>query len=1063
MRSSSARIALLLFASGFCALIYQTAWLRMFRDVFGASTSASAAVLAIFMGGLGLGGLVLGRRADRAPSPLGLYARLETGIALAAALSPVLVRLVRAIYVGLGGSARLGLAGGTVVRLALATLVLSVPTFLMGGTLPAAARAVERSADAGRRAVGLLYAVNTLGAVLGTLLTTFVALEVLGIRKTIWEAALLNLLVALVARSLARSLGPVEEAAPAEAAPVEPAPAEAGPPPPRSPGAIVPVAAGLVGFVFLLMELVWYRMLSPLLGGSSYTFGLILAVALLGIGLGGLLYAVGEAGRRPTLAAFAGTCALEALLLTLPFALGDRLAVVAALLRPLVAAGFLPLVLGWAAVMMLVVLPAAVVAGYQFPLLIALLGSGRERVGREVGVTYAANTVGAILGSVAGGFGLMPILTAPGLWRLSAGLLVLLAAVTAGSALLLPRFRVPRRSVVLPTATAAVALLLALAPGPTAFWRHSPIGAGRVDVIDWQGPNEIKARQQLYRKGIVWEADGVESSVALDAGKELAFLVNGKADGSARSDAPTQIMGGLVGAMLHPEPRRALVIGLGTGSTAGWLAVVPTMERVDVVELEPAIRHVAQAFMPVNHDVLHNPKVHLILGDGREVLLATDDRYDIIFSEPSNPYRAGIASLFTADFYQAVRRRLRPGGVFLQWLQGYELDARAVGIAYATLGSVFPSVETWGINSSDLLLMASERPPPHDVARVRARAAVEPWKSALALTWGVEGAEGFYTGFLASGSLARDVAVQESGWVNTDDRPILEFGFARNLGRLGLFDLSDLSALAAARGRADPAVRGALDPTRLAEMRAVRLAFWRQKVPNPGPGLAPAAMARIQARQAYATADLAQACARWRSQPAPPILDLDLLLVAECLAAGGHPSAPEHAEQLRRNRPVEAEILLGLSHWAGNRQDEAARHLAAAFREARVRPWTFMPLLERSLQLAMRIGGPDPRRAMILQEALAEPFAVGLVDYSRLRARLELAYATRRADVCAAAFAPWEPHIPWQEYLLLRRVQCYEQIGHPLLGRALRDLQEFQENAPQKLSTLVSRAPGTTP
>jgi predicted membrane-bound spermidine synthase len=1059
MRSPAARIALLLFASGFCALIYQTAWLRMFRDTFGASTSASAAVLAIFMGGLGLGGLVLGRRADREPSPLGFYARLEMGIALAAALSPVLVHLVQKIYLGLGGSARLGLAGGTTVRLILATLVLFLPTFLMGGTLPAAARAVERSADAGRRAVGLLYAVNTLGAVLGTLLTAFVALEVLGIRKTIWEAALLNLLVALVARSMARSMGPADMAAVEGDPAVEPAVELAvGEPARRGAGAIVPVAAGLVGFVFLLMELVWYRMLSPLLGGSSYTFGLILAVALLGIGLGGLLYAAGEAGRRPTLAAFAGTCALEAVFLALPFALGDRLAVITALLRPLAGVGFLTLILGWSAVTVLVVLPAAVVAGYQFPLLIALLGSGRERVGREVGVTYAANTMGAILGSVAGGFGLMPLLTAPGLWRLAAGLLVILAAVTAVSALVVPRFRAPRRAAVLPLATAAAALLLALAPGPTAFWRHTPIGAGRVDVTGWKGPNEIKAHQQQHRKGILWEADGVESSVALGVGRELAFLVNGKADGSARTDAPTQIMGGLVGAMLHPEPRRALVIGLGTGSTAGWLAAVPTMERVDVVELEPAILRIARAFTPVNHDALRNPKVHLILGDGREVLLATDERYDIIFSEPSNPYRAGIASLFTADFYRAVRQRLRPGGVFLQWLQGYELDVRAMGIAYATLGSVFPSVETWEINGGDLLLMAGERPPLHDVARVRARSAVEPWRSALALTWGVEGAEGFYAGFLASGDFARDVAAHEPGWINTDDRPILEFGFARNLGRSGLFNQSELVALLAARGQAGPAVRGALDPARVDEMRSVRAAFWRQKAQDPRPGLAPAAVARIQARQAHATTDLAQACARWRSQPAQPILDLDLLLVAECLAAGGHPSAPEHAERLRRERPVEAEIVLGIWHRVGDREDEAARHLAAAFREARNRPWTFMPLLERGLQLAMRVGRQSPRRAMILQEALAEPFAVRLVESDRLLVRLELAHATRRPDLCAAAFASWEPHVPWQEYLLLWRFQCYEQTGHPLRSRALRDLQEFLEDAPPKLSTLVPQA-----
>lgn len=1047
MRSAAARIALLLFTSGFCALIYQTAWLRMFRDVFGASTAASAAVLAIFMGGLGLGGLILGRRADREPSPLGFYARLEIGIAVAAALSPVLVQLVQKVYFGLGGSARLGLAGGTAVRLVLATLVLALPTFLMGGTLPAAARAVERSSDAGRRAVGLLYAVNTLGAVLGVLLTTFVTLEILGIRKTIWEAALLNLLVALIARSMARALGPVETAPAEMETPEEPVR--------RGAGWIVPVAAGLVGFVFLLMELVWYRMLSPLLGGSSYTFGLILAVALLGIGLGGLLYAAGEAGRRPTLAAFAGTCALEALFLALPFALGDRLAVITALLRPLAGVGFLPLVLGWSVVTVLVVLPAAVVAGYQFPLLIALLGSGRKRVGREVGVTYAANTGGAILGSVAGGFGLMPLLTAPGLWRLSAGLLVLLAAVSA----LLGIHEGSRRAAVLSLATAAAALLLALAPGPTAFWRHSPIGAGRINVTEWRGPNDIGAEQQLRRQGILWEADGVESSVALDAGKELAFLVNGKADGSARTDAPTQVMGGLLGALLHPEPRRALVIGLGTGSTAGWLAAVPSMERVDVVELEPAIVHIARAFTPVNHDALRNPKVRLILGDGREVLLATDERYDVIFSEPSNPYRAGIASLFTADFYQAVRARLRPGGVFLQWLQGYDLDSHAVGIAYATLGSVFPSVETWEVNSGDLLLMASERPPLHDVAQVRVRAATEPWRSALARTWGVEGAEGFYAGFLASGGFARAVAAHESGWVNTDDRPLLEFGFARNLGTSGLFKPSDFAALVAAHGHSRPAVRGALDWARVEEMRSVRGAFWRQRVPSPRPGLDPAVAERIRARQAYADSDLGEACARWGSQPAQPALDLDLLLVVECLAASGHASTPGYAERLRRTRPVEADIGLGIWHWAGDRPDEAARHLAAAFREARVRPWTFAPTLDRALQLAMRLGGKSPERALLLQEALAEPFAVRLADYGRLRARAELVRATGRADLCASAFAPFEPHVPWEEDLLLWRFRCYEQTGHPLQSRALRDLEEFLDDAPPKLSSLLPRTP----
>jgi len=395
-------VALLLVGSGFCALVYEVAWLRMLRLVFGVSTAASAAVLAIFLGGLGLGGLLLGRRADRAPSPLRLYADLETGVAVAAAATPLLVAVVARLYFLLGGTAVLGLAGATVLRLALAVAVLGLPAVLMGGTLPAAVRAVERGADAGRRGAGLLYGANTLGAVGGSLYATFLALELLGSNLTVWSASLLNLVLALAARLLAARAG-APAVTPRES--TEPAPAAA------APVALVLVAAAAVGFAFLLMELVWYRMLTPLLGGSTYTFGLILTVALAGIGAGGLVYGAGAPARRPTLVGFATTCVLEALCIALPYALGDRLAVLAMQLRPLGFLGFGFLVVVWLAVTMLVVLPAAVVAGYQFPLLVGLLGAGERRVGREVGLAYASNTLGAIVGSLAGGFGLIPLLT----------------------------------------------------------------------------------------------------------------------------------------------------------------------------------------------------------------------------------------------------------------------------------------------------------------------------------------------------------------------------------------------------------------------------------------------------------------------------------------------------------------------------------------------------------------------------------------------------------------------------------------------------------------------------
>jgi spermidine synthase len=856
-----------------------------------------------------------------------------------------------------------------------------------------------------------------------------------------------------VARSLARTLPPQETAVTEEAATAA-ADEERAPVGGRW---LVPFAAGLVGFAFLLMELVWYRMLAPLLGGSSYTFGLILAVALLGIGLGGLIYGTGSNRRRPTLVSFAGTCALEALFLALPFALGDRVAVLAALLRPLSGAGFLSLIGVWTVVTVLVVLPAALVSGYQFPLLIALLGSGRHRVGREVGVTYAANTVGAILGSIAGGFGLIPLLSAPGVWRLVAALLLGLAAVAVLAGL---RTGVPVRSAAVPVAAGVVGLLFCLATGPSAFWRHSPIGAGRVLTSGWKGPNEIRSEIQEVRRQLLWEKDGLESSVALRAAHELAFIVNGKVDGSVRGDSPTQIMSGLVGAMLHPNPRRALVIGLGTGSTAGWLAAIPSMERVDVVELEEAIVHVAEVSAPVNHQVLSNPKVRLFIGDGRELLLTTSETYDVIFSEPSNPYRAGIASLFSKDFYEAVEERLRPGGIFLQWLQGYELDAQVVRTAYATLASVYPSVESWQVHRGDLLLAATREPLVHDLDRVRARMTEEPYRSSFSHVWGVQGAEGFYSAFVASPSLARAIAAAESA-INTDDRPILEFGFARNLGRTGLFSVQDLRALARSRGEDRPlTTRGRpLDWGLVQEMEVARAAFWDEPLDDPDPAGAPAARKRMAARKAYAQGSLGSACSLWLSQPGGPLSHLDLLLLSECLAVKGHPRTPDPVDRLRTVEPTEADFVLARWHAVAGRRTEAARHLLTALKAYRTNPWPHPTLVRRVLPLALELSRQNRTLAPAFYEALSQPFAVRLQEQRRLVYRMEAAKLLKKDQFCAEGLAPLEPSVPWEGKILAYRVWCYERLKHPLERQARHDFRRFLADAPPNLAEGLPEAP----
>src|SRR5205085_1830320 len=314
-----------------------------------------------------------------------------------------------------------------------------------------------------------------------------------------------------------------------------------------------------------------------------------------GIGLGGTAYAFWGGQRRATPLGFALTCSLEAAALALPYVLGDRLAVHAIYLRGLGTLGFHGYVLGWTLIALVVIFPAAVIAGVQFPLLISLLGQGRDDVGSHVGLAYAWNTAGAIAGSLAGGFGLLPLLTAPGTWKL----VVVLLAVTA----------IVLRNVVPSAIAVAAVVTMFVALGPTAVWRHSGIGAGRAPWMNTV--NHLRDWEGEFRRQLVWELDGRESSVALVDPNDFAFVVNGKTDGSARGDAGTQVMAGMVGAAIHRDPRSALVIGLGTGSTAGWLGAVPSIERAEVVEPEPRTWRIAAELRAVDHDVPRNGKVRL--------------------------------------------------------------------------------------------------------------------------------------------------------------------------------------------------------------------------------------------------------------------------------------------------------------------------------------------------------------------------------------------------------------------------------------------------------------------
>ncbi|MFV1995085.1 MAG: fused MFS/spermidine synthase, partial [Verrucomicrobiales bacterium] len=645
-------LSCLIFISGFCSLVYQVAWIREFRLVFGGTTAAGAAVLAIFMGGLGAGAAFYGRRAGAAANPLRLYGLLEIAVTAAALISPVLLGAARAIYDASGGEMALGVPLATAIRLGLATLVLGPACFFMGGNLPAGITFVAAARDPGRRRLARLYGLNTLGAVAGAALSTFWMLEHLGTRATLYTACGANAVIGIAALLASFAVETGAGANPARSETV--APAASRP--------FVFAAAFTAGFVFFLLELVWYRMLIPLIGGSVYSLGMILVMALSGIGAGGLLYSLRPADKSVSLRGFAAAAALFALAAALAFAAGDRLVIVAYHAGGLRVFGFTGQILAWSVPAAIVVLGPALLAGYQFPYLVALLGRGREGIGRDTGAAYAWNTCGAIAGALLGGLVLIPELGAIGCWRLAVGLMLALA----GAALVFGWERSRTAGAKMPLGAILTMLATSLAisgSGPSAAWRHSPVGFGRVERIP-KNVNEFEDWKRQMNRRVRYEIEGRESCIALSATDGFTFIVNGKTDGGAVGDSGTQVMLGLLASLFHPDPESACVIGLGTGTTAGWLAEVPAIQEVDVIELEPGMRRVAREFAPMNRDLLEKPGVRVLTGDAREILPTIERRYDIVISGPSNLSRAGVPNLYTKEFYRSVRERMNDGAIF---------------------------------------------------------------------------------------------------------------------------------------------------------------------------------------------------------------------------------------------------------------------------------------------------------------------------------------------------------------------------------------------------------------
>jgi spermidine synthase len=816
----------LFFFSGASSLIFEAIFTRLLTYTFGNTAYAVSTVLAAFLGGLALGAVAIGRWADRRPPSLRIYGALELLVALYCFFIPQLFAILTGSYIALYHYFELSPSVLTATRFGLAALVILVPTTLMGGTLPVLAGAIASGASGPRDfapEINRLYAWNTLGAALGTLVATTLFMPVFGVRETIWIACGTNLAIFLSVRALPTK--PAFNSGPDKGLCLVPiSDAETTGETPR----LLLLTGFLIGAVALGYEVTWTHVLSFLIGNTVYAFGVMLFTFLCGLGWGSQI--VSRYFRRAKLwsRALAGSQIFLglAVFLTLPlwnripdlFAVGlkngleysiqgamvllaFRMAIVGTRLyrRPvgsrlswpgIVELGFEVLLL--AAVIKfntpaiwkfettyfvagellrffssfyLLIVPA-ILLGMSFPLLLNLASRRRGHVGGSVGGIYAANTVGAIFGSLFMGFAVLPRLGSFAAMRAAATVNL---ALGLGIALFWVRLKLARKFV----------LALAISSLAIIFWA----GQG-----GWDARAISRGSYVYFNKGwdidrVLYMAEDVQAGLTsvVQMGSSHVLLSNGKFQGSNTGEAPAQVSFALMPMLFTRSFDRALVIGLGTGQTLHTIASFP-FSHIDAVEIAPRIIDAARTwFEDVNGRIFdHDPRIKLSVADGRNFLMLSRQRYDLITIEITSIWISGEADLYNREFYELCRQRLKDGGVLQQWVQIHHMRTMDLLVVLNTAAQVFPNVALF-LGAGQGVMIASASPLECDYRQMETFDADPKVRGELAAVGAPSAASLLGDLMLFGGSTRRAVAYLPQGdyrsskYISTDFHPYLEY------------------------------------------------------------------------------------------------------------------------------------------------------------------------------------------------------------------------------------------------------------------------------------------------
>ncbi|MEW6719329.1 MAG: fused MFS/spermidine synthase [Thermodesulfobacteriota bacterium] len=768
---------LLFFLSGAAALAYQVVWVRSLQLVFGGSHYAVTAVLSVFMAGLALGSYVFGKRVETVRSALRVYGLLEIGIAVFAIVFLLFAAAYPHLYVPLARIAGENTAALSIFRVLFAVVAMIVPTTLMGGTLPVLTRFASERAGSGREHVSFLYGFNTLGAVAGTLLAGFVLLPAFGVTGTSAIAVLTNAAIGLASVVLSRrSPDRRPSSATGEKGGL---PADAGDGFPRLSARLILWGIGISGFCALGYEVLWTRVLSMVVGASVYSFTVMLVSFLTGIALGakafgllarGMPGACGTPGRAMTLfGAVQVLIGLAALVVT--YFIRDLPSHAIRIQNFLLGTGISEFQVrqgaNFAVAFSHMFVPAFFM-GVAFPLAGKVRADSGRSAAEAIGEVSAYNTVGAILGAAASGFLLIHVF---GIERS----LQLLTLVNIGTGILVAS-AASRRPAAAWGAAAAMAVVLAVAalrPDMGRMWDTKYFAIYRNNTRE-AFDTEFNMKDAMENTDVLYYAEGVNatvSSIRVKGGSQ-AFITNGRIEASDQKEGvQCQYTLGHLPMLLNKNPRRVFVLGTGSGMTLGATSVHPETEELVLAEIEPKVLGVARTFSKYNHAVLDNPKLRIVFNDGRNHLMTTTERYDVITADPIHPWFSGAGYLYTSEYFRLAASRLRPGGIMCQWLPIYELSVEDLKSVVRTFTDTFPHTMLW-LTRNDAELVGSNEPIVIDetdlARRIAAPGVLDDLKSVE-----MGSTEDFLSYFVMGTKGMKEFGA--GGALNTDDNLFLEF------------------------------------------------------------------------------------------------------------------------------------------------------------------------------------------------------------------------------------------------------------------------------------------------